>query len=234
MKASHITFALACAVSAAGCASDRAALDGFSRAYHRFGRAVWYTNEPARKATDEGTEFMKHLRGAMDESATNTFRVSDARIAIAAYDTQTLPLFTVSNESLVPLDASVDALIESANRLKDADARAEANRIAQAARGVHTTLAAYVPLQQKRIELRIEALRGIVAEGGSITAAFDKHVGSAEELQQLNDKCERLGSEALAQWRATKDAFNAMKGRFSLKADEASPDSTGAFSLTRR
>ena len=215
MKAALVVV-VAFSVACLGCANDRPSLDEFSRAYTSFFDTAELTNQAARIPVDHDSDYWKALAQAMETRASNQYRAEAASTALVAYDAQTAGVLAVFNESIGSMDSSVAVLIESANRIKTSNARAQAVATAQHARSLQVAYAALVPLYQRRFELQLEVLRDMVADNGALTAIVRNRHGS-EELGTLVAESDARWKEAADHWHTTQDAFSAMKGQFALK-----------------
>jgi hypothetical protein len=216
MKVTPLAVTVAALLACLGCAKDRPALDEFSRAYTGFFDTAELTNQAARIPVEHDSEYWKALTQAMDTRATNQYRAEAARAALAAYESQTAGIMMVFNESIGSMDSSVAVFIEAANRIKNADARAQATETTKHARALQVAYAALVPLYQRRFELQLEVLRDMVADDGALTAIVRNRHGS-EELGKLVAESDDRWNEAAEHWHKTEDAFSAMKGQFALK-----------------
>jgi hypothetical protein len=229
MKSARYVLGLAVLIVSVGCANERPALDEFSRAYTGFWDTAGWTNQAARIPVDRDSDYWKALSQAMDTRASNHQRAEAASTALAAYAAQTAGVMAVFDESIGSMDSSVTALIETANRIKNEDARAQATGTAKHARALQTAFAALVPLYQRRFELQLECLRDMVANDGALTAS---NLHGSQEIGTLVAESDECWKEAADLWHKTQDAFSAMKGQFALKTYPSKwADSTAALSV---
>jgi hypothetical protein len=227
MKSARFVVALAVLIVGLGCANERPALNEFSRVYTGFFDAAQLTNQAARIPVED-SDYWKALTQAMDTRASNQQRAEAASTALATYSAQTASVIAVFDESIGSLDSSVTVLIETANRIKNADARAQATETSKHARALQAAFAALVPLYQRRFELQLKILRDMVADKGALTAIARNQQGAAE-LGTLVAESDERWKEVAEHWHKTEDAFSAMKGQFALKTYRSKwADSTAA------
>jgi len=228
MRRAGFVLALTVLIVGFGCANERPALDEFSRVYTVFFDAAELTDQAARVPLDKDSDYWKALTLAMDTRASGQQRAEAASTALATYSAQTASEIAVFDESIGSLDSSVTTLIETANRIKNADARAQGTATAKHARALQAAFAALLPLYQRRFELQLEVLRDFVADNGALTAIARNQHG-ASELHTLIAESNERWKEAAEYWQETKDAFSAMKGQFALKTYPSKwADSTAA------
>src|SRR5262249_55046418 len=152
--------------------------------YTDFFDAAVLTNQAARIPFDHDSDYWRALTQAMDTRASNQRRAEAASTALAAYSAQTATIMAVFEESVGSIDSSLTRLIETANRIKTADARTQATETAKHARALQAAFAALVPLYQRRFELQLEVLRDMVTDDGALTAIVrNRH--AADELGTL-------------------------------------------------
>ncbi len=216
MKSARYLAALAMLIVGVDCANDRPSLDGFSRAYAGFWDAAELTNQAGRIPVDRDSDYWKALSQAIDTHTSNQQRARAASTALAAYAAQTAGVLAVFDESIGSMDSCATVLIESANRIKNADARAQAAETSKHARALQVTFAALAPLYKRRFELQLECLRDMVADDGALTAIERNRYG-LEELGTLVAESDERWKEAAELWHKTEDSFSAMKGQFALK-----------------
>jgi hypothetical protein len=123
------------------------------------------------------------------------------------------------------MDGSVDTLIQTANAIRDVDARRQAVSVAEHARGVHTASTHVLAMVEKRFSIQVDLLKTLVAYEGGLRA-FTVSPRDGEELQRLVADSDREWRVAIGHWTSAKDGFGALKGRYGVKDFPSKWDST--------
>ncbi len=225
----RVPLVVAVLLSVNGCSRDTAALDNFSWAYTAFLNQERDTNgaslvpvvfDQRKGALHEhygGDAYWIALHDALDDRASRTSRLKQAQEALNADHATIAGMMDAFSTEIDRLDGTVLRLVETANSIRDGDARSDAMSVSRQARDVQARFAALRELLADAFEKRRRVLERVVEDGGNVQmSSLLQRDGAtittdAKQAEECRDAI-RTGMAAL------KDAFSALKGKTGLQA----------------